>query len=42
MGGSGPVEEAVSGFHLQRDESSEASIAGRDENGRLHLRVSES
>jgi nitrate reductase beta subunit len=42
MGGGGPVEEAVSRFHLHPDESSESSIAGRDDNGRLHLRVGES
>ncbi|MGH9291194.1 MAG: nitrate reductase subunit beta [Acidimicrobiales bacterium] len=41
MGGGGPREEAVPGFHLQRRDSDEASLAGRDQKGRLHLRIEE-
>ena len=42
MGGHGPADEAVPGFHLQRDGSADRSVEGRDGSGRLHLRVSES
>jgi nitrate reductase beta subunit len=41
MGGGGPEAEAVPGFHLQRLDSADASVVGRDPKGRLHLRVSE-
>ena len=41
MGGAGPEPEAVPGFHLQRQESADDSVAGRDQRGRLHLVVSE-
>ena len=41
MGGVGAEPQAVPGFHLQRQESADDSVAGRDQRGRLHLRVSE-
>ena len=41
MGGAGPGGEDVSGFHLRHDGSADASVAGRDDHGRLHLRVAE-
>ncbi len=41
MGGHGPADEAVPGFHLQREDSVDRSVAGRDGNGRLYLRVSD-
>jgi len=41
MGGAGPVAEVAPGFHLQRRESADHSVAGRDGDGRLHLRVAE-
>ena len=41
MGGAGPEDEAVPGFHLQRQSSDDRSVAGRDGVGRLHLRVSD-
>ncbi len=37
MGGQGPDAEAVPGFHLRRNDSA----SGRDDKGRLHLRVME-
>jgi nitrate reductase beta subunit len=39
MGGGGPDAEGAARFHLQRKASDEPSVAGRDERGRLHLRV---
>ena len=41
MGGDGPEREAVPGFHLLDEGSADASVAGRDNRGRLHLRVAE-
>ncbi|MHB1740784.1 MAG: nitrate reductase subunit beta, partial [Actinomycetes bacterium] len=41
MGGHGPADEAVPGFHLQREDSVDRSVAGRDGSGRLYLRVSD-
>ena len=41
MGGTGPETDAVPGFHLQSRGSSDPSVVGRDDGGRLHLRVSE-
>lgn len=41
MGGEGPETQAVPGFHLRRQESADDSVAGRDERGRMHLRISE-
>jgi nitrate reductase beta subunit len=41
MGGTGEPGHDVAGFHLQRRPEDEASVAGRDQSGRLHLRVSE-
>jgi len=41
MGGEGPGGADVTGFHLRRDGSHDASIAGRDGHGRLHLRVAD-
>jgi nitrate reductase beta subunit len=41
MGGGGPETQAVPGFHLRRQESADDSVAGRDERGRMHLRISE-
>ena len=41
MGGAGPAEQAVPGFHLRRHSSDEPSVAGRDDAGRLHLRIAE-
>jgi nitrate reductase beta subunit len=41
MGGAAPADEAVPGFHLQRDDTADAAAAGRDGSGRLHLRISE-
>ena len=41
MGGGGPADEAVPGFHLRREERADHSVAGRDDNGRLHLTVTE-
>ncbi len=41
MGGHGPTEEAVPSFHLQREDSADRSVEGRDGSGRLHLRVAE-
>ena len=41
MGGGGPETQAVPGFHLRRQESADDSVAGRDERGRMHLRISD-
>ena len=41
MGGGGPNDEAVPGFHLRREERADHSVAGRDDSGRLHLTVTE-
>ena len=41
MGGHGPGPEAVGDFHLRHERSADASVAGRDGQGRLHLRVAE-
>ncbi|MGH9056514.1 MAG: nitrate reductase subunit beta [Acidimicrobiales bacterium] len=48
MGGAGPDGEGAAhhghdgaGFHLQRRPTDAPSVAGRDEHGRLHLRVAE-
>ena len=41
MGGGGPETRAVPGFHLRRQESTGDSGAGRDERGRMHVRISE-
>ena len=41
MGGGGPTDEAVPGFHLRREERADSPVAGRDDNGRLHLTVTE-
>jgi nitrate reductase beta subunit len=41
MGGTGEPDHDVAGFHLQRRPGDESSVAGRDRQGRLHLRVSE-
>jgi nitrate reductase beta subunit len=41
MGGGGSETQAVPGFHLRRQESTGDSVAGRDERGRMHVRVSE-
>jgi nitrate reductase / nitrite oxidoreductase, beta subunit len=40
MGGTGPADQAVPGFHLRRETAGEA-VAGRDDRGRLHLKVSD-
>ncbi|MDA8316793.1 MAG: hypothetical protein M0010_16720, partial [Actinomycetota bacterium] len=42
MGGDGPEREAVPRFHLLREDKDDAAVAGRDNRGRLHLRVAES
>jgi nitrate reductase beta subunit len=42
MGGDGPYDEAVPGFHLRRQEPDDVTATGRDSRGRLHLGVSES
>jgi nitrate reductase beta subunit len=41
MGGGGPADEAVPGFHLRREVGADSMGAGRDDNGRLHLTVTE-
>ncbi|MGH3157676.1 MAG: nitrate reductase subunit beta, partial [Streptosporangiaceae bacterium] len=41
MGGRGPTDEAVPGFHLLREDTADRAVAGRDERGRLHLEVSD-
>lgn len=41
MGGGGPADEAVPGFHLRREVGADSPVAGRDDNGRLHLTVTE-
>ena len=41
MGGEGPGAEAISGLHLRQDGAADPSLAGRDDRGRLHLRVQE-
>jgi nitrate reductase beta subunit len=41
MGGGGPDTQAVPGFHLRHEDSADTSVAGRDGQGRLHLRVAE-
>jgi len=40
MGGGGPTE-AVPGFHLRREERAGSPVVRRDDNGRVHLRVTE-
>jgi nitrate reductase beta subunit len=40
-GGPGMGGEGTGGFHLRQERSGERSVAGRDDRGRLHLRVSE-
>jgi nitrate reductase beta subunit len=40
MGGAGP-EDDVSSFHLHRDPAADQSVAGRDSDGRLHLKISD-
>jgi nitrate reductase beta subunit len=41
MGGGGPTDEAVPGFHLRREERAGSPVVRRDDNGRVHLRVTE-
>jgi nitrate reductase beta subunit len=41
MGGAGPDGEAVPGFHLRREDTADGAVAGRDESGRMHLRINE-
>ncbi|MGH9083566.1 MAG: nitrate reductase subunit beta, partial [Acidimicrobiales bacterium] len=41
MGGAGPAEESVASFHLHGRRDDEPAVAGRDQSGRLHLRVEE-
>lgn len=41
MGGGGPDFEAVPGFHLAKGGSADPSVAGRDQQGRTHLRVNQ-
>jgi nitrate reductase beta subunit len=41
MGGGGPADEAVPGFHLRREVGADSPGAGRDDNSRLHLTVTE-
>ncbi len=41
MGGGGPGGDGVAGFHLRREDAADPSVAGRDGDGRLHLRVAE-
>jgi nitrate reductase beta subunit len=41
MGGAGPLTETLERFHLHRERDRDSAVAGRDDRGRLHMRVGE-